>query len=283
MSLSGLFARIYSDIVNDKLSIPAMPDVVLRLQKMIRSDNYTMETLARAVQVDIGLSAYLVNIANSPLYRTRVKAVDVESAIRVIGVKAFTNLVNGYAIHSLVDKRELKTRPMLRKIWQASAYRAAIAGAISRQVESVDENRALLAGLLQDVGLLPVLMKAPAQDLPAEADEPALAELQKYGARVGAVIASQWKLDDELAEVIRNSGNFAYPGGESIDLVDVTNIARLLSQIGNKQMQWPRLDQAPCLRRFGEEGLTYENALALIKQAREDIHAISRVLVGNFQ
>lgn len=283
MSLSGLFARIYSDIVNDKLSIPAMPDVVLRLQKIIRNDNYTVNTLARAVQVDIGLSAYLVNIANSPLYRTRVKAVDVESAIRVIGIKAFTNLVNGYAMHSLVDKRELKTRPMLRKIWQASAYRAAIAGAISRQLRTIDENRALLAGLLQDVGLLPVLMKAPVEELPAEADETALTELQEYGARVGAVIASQWQLDNELTEVIRNSGNYAYPGGESIDLVDVTNIARLLSQIGNKQMHWPRLDQAPCLRRFGHEGLSYEQALALIKEAREDIQAISQVLVGNFQ
>jgi len=282
MSISGLFTKIYSEIINDQLSIPSMPDIVLHLQRLIREEKCTMETLGRAAQVDVGLSAYLINIANSPVYRTRVKVEDVASALRMIGISAFSTLLNSYALQLVIDKQQLKARPLLQDTWKTSGYRAAIAAAIARQVKGIDENRALLAGLLQDIGLLTVLMKIPSEKLAALPAASVMPEMEEYGVKVGSLIASKWLLDEELTDVIRNSGNYAYVGRIPIDLVDVANVARLLSKIGNEQVEWPRLDQAPCLIRLSEVGLTIDNALALIKEAKEDIRTISRVLVGGY-
>jgi len=282
MSISGLFTKIYSEIINDQLSIPSMPDIVLHLQRLIREEKCTMETLGRAAQVDVGLSAYLINIANSPVYRTRVKVEDVASALRMIGISAFSTLLNSYALRLVIDKQQLKALPLLRDTWKTSGYRAAIAAAISRRVKGIDENRALLAGLLQDIGLLTVLMKIPSEKLAALPAASVMPEMEEYGVKVGSLIASKWLLDEELTDVIRNAGNYAYVGREPLDLVDVANVARLLSKIGNEQVEWPRLDQAPCLIRLSEVGLTIDNALALIKEAKEDIRTISRVLVGGY-
>ncbi len=169
---------------------------------------------------------------------------------------------------------------MLREVRKSSGYRAAIAAAISRQIAGIDENRALLAGLLQDIGLLTVLIKVPAQELSNQSARSLLPEMEEYGAKVGAVIASKWLLDEEMTDVIRNAGNYSYVGRPPIDLVDVVNIARLLSQVGNDEFKWPPQDQTPCLSRFHEIGLGIENAVKIIHEAREDIKAISRVLVG---
>ena len=281
MSVSGLFAKIYREIINDQLSIPSMPEIVLQLQRLLRDENCTLETLGRAVQVDVGLSAYLINIANSPVYRTLVKVEDVESAIRMIGMSAFSTLLNSYALQMVIDKRQLQARPLLRETWKASGYRAAIAAAIARRIKGIDENRALLAGLLQDIGLLTVLMKVPQDQLQGLTAQASHREMDEYGVKVGAVIASKWLLDDELTDVIRNAANYAYVGRLPIDLVDVANVARLLSQIGSDTVEWPRQDQAPCLSRLVDVGLTIDDALALIKEAKEDIRAVGRVLVGS--
>ena len=258
-----------------------MPDVVLRLQSLIGDENCTIETLGRALQIDVGLSAYLINVANSPVYRTRVKAEDVESALRMIGISAFSTLLNSYALQLVFDKQQLKARPLLQDTWKTSGYRAAIAAAIGRQVRGIDENRALLAGLLQDIGSLIVLMKLPAEKLAALPSVSSLPEIEEYSAKVGVLIASKWLLDEELTDVIRYSGNYAHVGRTPIDLVDVANMARLLSQIGYHEVQWPRLDEAPCLARLSDLGLTIDDAMALINEAKEDIRAISRVLVGS--
>lgn len=78
--------------------------------------------------------------------------------------------------------------------------------------------------------------------------------------------------------MIKNAGNLAYDGGDRTDLVDVVNIAQLLSQVGEPGPKWPRLDETPCLMKFGEAGLTMETSLALLQQAQADINEIRQVL-----
>ncbi len=283
MSLSGLYSKIYLDIINDRVQLPSMPEIVVRLRDILSKDDYTTINLARVVQADIGLSTYLINISNSPVYRTRVKATNVESAIRMMGISAFSNIINTYALKSLTDTGALKNKTLIREFWKLSAYRAAISAALSRQLKGIDENRALLSGLIQEVGVLPVLMKLKEDQFEGLPLDQAISDLQEYSTKIGTLIARKWNFDDELLTVIENAGNYAYPGSNQVDLVDIANMSRLLSQIGSKNIQWPDIDQAPCLNRFNQLGLNYENILQLLKEAKEDIQAIRQVLLGSLK
>ena len=280
MSNSGLFTRIYRDIVNDQVSLIRLPDLMIRLRKVLSRHNMTFDMLARVIQTDVGASAYLLNIANSPAYKTRVKANDIQSAIRIIGVSNFSNLVTAYAVRSLVKSNHTATMNFLKVHWQRSAYRAAIAHAIAKLTDQVDADKALLAGLLQDVGAIPILMKLQDDQLKSLTDEEINDALENYSSKVGIVLAKKWELDEELASVIRNAKNLSYDGGDKTDLVDVVIIAKLLSQISDRETKWPRMEETPCLRKFGTEGLTIETSFSLLKQAREDIHQVRRALAG---
>ena len=52
----------------------------------------------------------------------------------------------------------------------------------------------------------------------------------------------------------------------------MVNIAQLLSQTGEPGSKWPRLEETPCLMKYGEAGLTMETSLTLLQQARDDIN-----------
>jgi len=278
MSISGLFTKIYRDIINDQVSLIRLPEVANRLRKALSGQDITIDTLARVIQTDVGASTYLLNIANSPAYRTRVKSSDIQSAIRMMGIPTFSNLITVYAVRSLVNSKDPVALKFMKSHWKKSAYRAAIASAIAKLTDRVNPDKALLAGLLQDVGALPILTKLQSDQLAAlSADEIDLA-LATYAGKVGVVLAQKWELDEDFRAVIKNAGNLAYDGGDKTGLVDVVNIAQLLSQIGEPGTKWPRLEEAPCLMKFGEAGLTMETSLALLKQAQDDINEIKQVL-----
>lgn len=280
MSISGIFTKIYHDIIKDQVSMIQLPDIVMRLRKASADQNMTIDMLARVVQTDIGACSYLLNVANSPLYRTRVKASDIQSSIRVMGITTFNNLIMAYAVKSLVGSNNPATLKYLKLHWQKSAYRAAIASAIAKSVDGVNPEKALLAGLLQDVGVLPILAKLQSDELNALSPDQIQLALDTYAKKVGSVLADKWGLDEDFKAVIKNAGNLGYDGGDKTDLVDVVNIAHLLSQLGNSAIRWPRLEDSPCLQKFGENGLTMETSLLLLKQAHEDINEIKQVLAG---
>jgi len=278
VTISGLFTKIYRDIINDQVSLIRLPDVVIRLRKTLSQQDITIDTLARVIQTDVGASAYLLNIANSAAYRTRVEASDIQSAIRMMGIPTFSNLITVYAVRSLVDSKDPATLRYLKLHWQRSAYRAAVASAIAKMTDRVDPDKALLAGLLQDVGALPILMKLQTDQLNRLSAHEIDQALETYAGKIGVVLAQKWELDEDFKAVIKNAGNLSYDGGDKTDLVDVVNIAELLSRIGDPGIKWPRLEETPCLIKFGEAGLTMETSLALLKQAQSDINEIKRVL-----
>ena len=110
MSISGLFTKIYRDIIKDQVELIRIPDVMVRLRKALSDQNMTLDTLA-----------YLLNIANSPAYRTRAKAADIQSAIRMMGIPTFSNLITAYAVRSMITSKNETTLKFLKAHWQRSA------------------------------------------------------------------------------------------------------------------------------------------------------------------
>ena len=186
---SGLFTRIYQDILRDQVSLPHLPDITIKLRKALSNDNYSIDTITRIIQTDVSSSAYLLNIANSALYKTRASPSDIQSAIRIMGISSVRNLINAHALKSITLTDKTTTKKYLNAHWQRSAYLAAIANAIARMCNNIDPDLALLAGLLSGVGALPILMKLDENDLLNLTDQDIQAALNTYTSKVGIILA----------------------------------------------------------------------------------------------
>lgn len=277
----GVFTKIYQDIIQDRVKLPHLPDVSIKLRKALSNDNYSIDVIAKIILADVGASAYLLSVANSLMYKTLAEAKDIPSAIRIMGVSSVRNLIDVYALKSISFSDKSLAKKFLNGHWQRSTYQAAIAHVIAKMTKNIDADKALLAGLLQGVGVLPVLMKLDENELNDLSAQTIQASLDVYAAKVGIVLAKKWGLDEDLKNVIKNLDNFSYDSGDGIDLVDVVNIARLLSQIGSQKINWPHMEDAPCLRKFNEEGLTLASSIILLKEAQSDINEIKAILAGS--
>jgi len=165
--------------------------------------------------------------------------------------------------------RQLSGR--MREIWKLSLEVAAIARVLAEMTPGIDPEQAQLAGLLHDIGTLPLLCHiATASDL-IEPDR--VAEiLRQLKGEVGAMTLSKWGLPRELVAVAEHSDDWFYDHDEAADLVDVVLIAKLHALIGKPAgHDLPRMDTVPAFHKLALGGLGPQESLAVLEKAGERI------------
>ena len=202
-------------------NLPSPAGIAVRIIELAQDPETDIATVADAISVDIALSARMMRIANSPLYASRRRIENLGQALTMLGLHATMQLALGFSLANTLD-RDTSERRQLERIWRRSALCALAARYLGltcgvRRVEEV-----MLAGLLQDVGILALLQARP-ETYPALLDEAAdnaallaseRAVLGCSHADVGGRLCEQWHLPRYLVAAIDASE----PPGEPADL-----------------------------------------------------------------
>ena len=150
-------ATIYEEVFADESLLPMMPDVAVRLSAVMSDPNYDLGRVVRTIQADAGVSAYLIRMANSPLLRWTPAVKDVPGAVRRIGMQVTRNVVMTHALKTMFRIKTPVLVDIMAETWKRSARLAALSSVLSKRCSVFSSDRALLAGLLQDIGALPIL------------------------------------------------------------------------------------------------------------------------------
>ena len=152
---------------------------------------------------------------------------------------------------------------------------------MARQSQSFDADEALLAGLLLDIGTLPLLEKAT-RYVELIKDESAMNTLlNKYSANLGATVLRHWKMPAYFQDVTRNRENWHYIHQGKSDLVDLILLARLHSYVGTPMMKaLPRINEIPAFFKLDLGELTPHQSYHFIEEASETIKETQRSLAG---
>ncbi len=278
MENNKVFARIYKEIVRNKGLLPGLPGLALKLRETVANPRHTLDDLARVVQTDPGATAYLLQIANSALYATRLPAQDIKSAIRRFGMPVTRNLIMAYSARQLFSSQSEAIEQAMAGVWKLSVRRSAIAAMLAGHC-AVDADQALLAALLQDVGSLPVITYLSSQSRQLPPPQVLLKFLHALTPRVSALLMQRWELSDVFVEVALKRNHWSRRHEGPTDLVDVVLVARLLSLKGTHHLpEWPGPESAPALKRFGQQGLDEAAAEQLLQQAEREIEEIQALL-----
>src|SRR5690554_956947 len=89
---------IKAAIESDKLQLPTIPEVALKVRQAVNKDNASDAEIAKTISSDPALSARLLQIANSPLYRARQKIESLQAAITRLGHNTIRSLVMNLAM-----------------------------------------------------------------------------------------------------------------------------------------------------------------------------------------
>ncbi|MET4025298.1 HD-like signal output (HDOD) protein [Marinobacter sp. MBR-99] len=275
-----LLMEFYAELRSNQLKLPSVPDVAWKVRRVVDREDTTALDVANAVAADPAMAAKLVRSCNSPLYRGFSDVRNVREAVVRLGMRTTRQLVTVFAMREVFKTRRASLQKEMERLWRHSREVAALSWVLADHATRIDPEEALLAGLLHDIGIVPVLVQAE-HHVNLFADEKnlhhAMAELR---ADVGCAVLENWEFPKAFVEAARHAEDWHYECSESApQLADVVIVAQLHSMIGSSQNSGlPAFDQVPAWRRLGELDLNASRSLQLLSEARERVDEVQRLL-----
>ena len=252
MDAKELLQILKEEIKSNRLVLPTLPEVALRVRDAVESEHATSEKIADIVATDAALSARLMQVANSPLYRGRVVIEDIKMAVTRLGNALVRNLVTSIVMQQMFQATSQALDTRMRDLWQHSVQVAAISRALASQYRHILPDQAMLAGLVHDIGALPILVKT--EDIPELLENEKRLDkiIMKLHPIIGKVIMHSWGFPDHLIEVVTQHENLQYDGGPEPTLTDIVIVANLQAKVGTpqepKDIDW---DNIPAFQKLG--------------------------------
>jgi HD-like signal output (HDOD) protein len=243
-----------------------MPAVAARIHDAMASPNWSMRTIATIIKSDLGTTTYLLQVANSPLYASESPARQVEQAIARLGITTTRHLVMAHALRSTFVTRSALLTQLMQKTWRSSTRLAALSGVLAKHCSSFRPESATLAGLLQDIGVLPILNVLNQYQGQLTNEGPVLAAIDKFAPPVGTILLTRWGFDADMIEVARSRGNWLRNPHPSADLADLVLVARLHANItsGDQPHSSPRVDAVPAYAKLPLRELLPDSSIKLL-------------------
>jgi HD-like signal output (HDOD) protein len=193
--------RITDRIDSGRFSLPQLPTTGAALINVANKPGVDVREIVELVSSDPSLAGELLRMANSALYATHVPAETIDQALMRIGLRELRSLVFSVSVRgSVLDLERLEVYS--QEVWRQAFSVGSIAQWIAPLIGET-RDRAFLIGLLHDVGKIALLSMLSDESDRCDVANPALIGrvFHLHHERVGALLASKWRLSEELASV----------------------------------------------------------------------------------
>jgi HD-like signal output (HDOD) protein len=218
---------------------PSFPRVATQVLALARQPDLDLNELVGLVQRDAAIATTLLRYANSPALAPAAPITTLRGAIHSLGMQQVTELVVGVSGRSFYEVASPEELALFPDLWQTmfdeAMANAFSSGRLALDVRGARGERALLAGLLADVGrpiALRILARLIHDGLERPSDPIILATLDEVSSRIGARAIERMNLPEEI--------RIACVHDPDVPTADA-GIARLISSIGAIQRRSPRI------------------------------------------
>lgn len=221
--------QLYGSLRENTLILPTLPEMALHIRDLAEDERTTISDISRAINKDPALAARVVQLANSPAFRTRTPFNSVDAAVLRLGTSMIKNIVTGMVMEQLFQSTSEVTDQMLRIYWGHAMEVAEKAMGLAVEHRHLHLDQAMLAGLVHDIGVLPILSLA--EEYPILLENQAMLKrlIQKAHSQVGTAILAHWNFSDELITVAQEHENLAYTQDGACDYAELIIVADLIS------------------------------------------------------
>ncbi|MGO1233086.1 MAG: HDOD domain-containing protein [Marinobacter sp.] len=275
-----LLMEFYAELRSNQVRLPSVPDVAWKVRRIVDREDSMAEDVAAAVSADPAIAIKLVRACNSPLYRGFNDVRNVREAVIRLGMNATRQLVTVFAMREIFKTRRASLEKEMEKLWRHSREVAALSRVLAEHATRIDPEEAMLAGLLHDIGVVPILVQAEHhQNLFADEQKlrHAVADLR---ADIGCAVLENWSFPKPFVDVARYAEDWHHECPETEpQLVDVVIVAQLHAMIGASQNDnLPSFEEVPAWRRLGALDLNASRSLQLLSEAREKVDEVHKLL-----
>ena len=198
-----------------------LPHVALRLSKLLSQEGSRIQEFDALIKMDPVLVTRLLRMVNSPYYGLSEKITSISRAIVFIGMKNLRNLVVLDGLKDLIPE-DTQTGVFSRKqLWLHCVAVSICSQLIAERVFGQMGEDVFLCGILHDVGMIvedqtaPDLFVKTCTALASGSGALPLLEKEIIGTdhcEIGALLAKEWKMPEEIKEGIRCHHTTEAPG-----------------------------------------------------------------------
>lgn len=275
-----LYETIYEAYQKKRLELPVLRDHVIRIRMAIRNPRADVQKISQLVMSDPVISAKLVQVSNSALFPSMKQLTTVRDAVTRIGLKMTDEIVLAQSLKSIFHSRSPVINRRLKETYQHSTLIASLSFCVAREYEQLNKEQAMLAGLLHDLGVIPILTFMEKEDLLDEVTEDEVEHtITHLRGVIGGMVLSNMGFDDGLIAVAEEAESWEREIDGGGDYVDVVNLAHLFSVMGTEEMDlYPRVDEVSAYTRLGFSAFDPDEGLKKVRNAKAIAAAIMSAL-----
>ena len=254
--MTDLAQRVQDELIEaidkDQLVLPTLPEVALRIREAAENPDVSIADLVREISNDAALSARLIKVVNSPLLRTRQEITDLGMAVNRMGINYTANLATGLAMSQMFQATSDVIDRKMREVWARSTEVAGISHVLCRHYTKLKPDHATLAGLVHQIGVLPILSYAEENSSLLRDSISLNLVIERIHPVLGDRILAAWDFPMPLRHVPTEHLDFNRntPTVDYADIVQVAMLQSLSSEHPLAQMDWSTIAS------FNKLGLT---------------------------
>ncbi len=224
---------VREDLRANKIYLPTLPALALEALLVINDVDSSAADLEKIISRDAALTARLIRYANSPLYRGLNTITTIKPAITRIGFQRVKNAVYAVSMKEVFRTSVKEIERRMDELWAHSVKVGAQAAMLAKSQNGLDADVALVAGLVHDIGHIPLLIKACDFELLIKKPELLDKVLHKLHTQLGGSILKLWKFDEQVIKAAAEHEDLDRdPGDAPIDYVDIVQVANILAHEG---------------------------------------------------
>ncbi|MBH3338724.1 HDOD domain-containing protein [Pseudomonas mendocina] len=246
--MSKLAEKVQQELIhaieNDELVLPTLPEVALKVREAAEDPNVGIPQISKVIGNDAALTARIIKVVNSPLLRSSKEITDLQMAVSRLGINYTCNLATGLAMEQMFQATSDVVDRKMREVWNKSTEIAGICHVLCRHYTRLMPDQATLAGLVHQIGVLPILTYAEEHN-ELLADSISLNHvIEQIHPIIGDKILRTWEFPEPIAVVPSQYLDFSRNSAK-VDYVDIVQVATLQSYLGSEhpytQLDWSKV------------------------------------------
>jgi HD-like signal output (HDOD) protein/DNA-binding response OmpR family regulator len=136
------------------VSLPVLPAIGMKVQKLLHDENCSFEQLAEIVELEQGMSARVLQVANSAIYAGLERIRNLQQAVTRLGMRETCNILQALLGAGLFRTTSPQSKRLMEALWLHSVCCAYSNENIARTMHILESDDFFMMGLLHDVGKL---------------------------------------------------------------------------------------------------------------------------------
>lgn len=189
--------------------LPTLPAYVFELNTLLAATPVNLKRVGEVIRTDPSLAAQVLRLCNSAIMGFRERVTRIEHAVILVGTERLRTMVLTCSLVEYVGHRVASED--IQSFWQHCFLTAALSERLARGISYLQPEQAYIAGLLHDIGALPLLVITSTESQEPENmatcgwGESLELERERFGTdhcEVGHWIGVSWNFSSTLLEIM---------------------------------------------------------------------------------